>query len=266
MTSTAGYDDSPLLAAAYDHVVPYRERPDVGFYVERARRSGGPVLEAGCGTGRILIPTARAGIAIVGLDSSTEMLRVCRARLAGEPEEVRSRVELVQGDMRTFELERRFALATMPFRSFQHLLTVEDQLACLARVQRHLEPDGRLIVDLFNPSLAMLSADNLGQEFGEEPDFDLPDGRRVRRRFRLVAKDPIRQVNEIELLYYLSGPEGRSETVVHAFAMRYLFRFEAEHLLARAGFELEAVLGDYAGSPFCAEHAMELVLVARRAG
>src|SRR5947209_15436608 len=127
MSGSSGYEEYAFIADLYDHVVPYRDRPDVGFFVEAARTAGGPVLEIGCGTGRVLIPTARAGLDIVGLDLSPHMLAVCRQRLRGESEGVRERVELVQADMRSFELGRRFTLATIPFRPFQHLLTVEDQ-------------------------------------------------------------------------------------------------------------------------------------------
>src|SRR5512136_1735449 len=99
MTQPGTYDEYMSIAELYDHVVPYRERADVGFFVEAAKGSGGPVLEVGCGTGRVLIPTARAGVEITGLDLSPHMLEVCRRKLKDEPEEVRSRVRLVQGDM-----------------------------------------------------------------------------------------------------------------------------------------------------------------------
>ena len=146
------HDEYRAIADLYDHVVPYRTRTDIEFYVDAARESGG-VLELGCGTGRVLLPTARAGIAITGLDLSSRMLEVCRDRLAAE---VQSRVELVGGAMTDFDFGRSFRLVTTPFRPFQHLLTVEDQLACLACVRRHLAPGGRLVFDLFNPSLEAL--------------------------------------------------------------------------------------------------------------
>jgi SAM-dependent methyltransferase len=87
-------DKYALIADLYDHVVPYRERPGVEFFVDAASEAGGPVLEIGCGTGRVLIPTARAGIDIVGLDLSPRMLAVCRERLRLEREPVQSRAML----------------------------------------------------------------------------------------------------------------------------------------------------------------------------
>src|SRR5262245_32196169 len=124
--NNATYRDYALVADLYDYIVPYRDRADVGFFVDEAKAAGSPVVEVGCGTGRILIPTARAGLQIVGLDLSLDMLATCRRRLAAESTEVQSRVELVHADMRDFRLPQRFTLATLPFRPFQHLLTVDD--------------------------------------------------------------------------------------------------------------------------------------------
>jgi SAM-dependent methyltransferase len=256
--------DYEFVAELYDHVVPYRERADVGFFVTAARESGGPVLEVGCGTGRILIPTAKAGIDCVGLDLSPHMLSICRERLRHEPESVQARVELVQADMRGFELGCRFALVTLPFRPFQHLLSVADQLACLTSIRGHLAERGTLILDLFNPSLDYLANRPIGVEFGEEPEFSLSDGRRVIRRHKTVAQDRFNQVNDVEILYYITHPDGREEHLVHSFPMRYFFRFEAEHLLVRAGFEVTQLYAGYDKSTYGSQYPGELIFVAKR--
>lgn len=148
---TGGYQSDPFVARLYDQVIPYRNRPDVDFFVEAAKKSGGPVLEVGCGTGRILLPTARSGIPITGLDLSEHMLDVCRQELEKEPRDVQDLVSLIQGDMRNFSLGEKFPLITLPFRPFQHLLTVEDQISCLTTIKDHLEPGGGLILDLLIP-------------------------------------------------------------------------------------------------------------------
>jgi SAM-dependent methyltransferase len=264
MSQAGGYDEYGFVAELYDYVGPYRDRQDVTFFVEAARESGGPVLEVGCGTGRILLPTAKAGIEIVGLDLSPQMLQVCRERLNKETKEVQVRVQLVQADMRDFTLSQTFALATIPFRPFQHLITVEDQLSCLTAIHRHLVVGGRLILDIFNPSLETLVSNNVGQELGNEPEFITPDGRRVIRRHKFVSKDHFNQVNHSELIYYITHPDGQEERLVHSFQMRYLFRFEAEHLLARAGFELEHVYADYDKSAYGSEYPGELIMVAKK--
>jgi SAM-dependent methyltransferase len=255
-----------LVADLYDWVVPYRGRPDVSFFVAAAREAGSPVLEIGCGTGRVLIPTARAGIDIVGLDLTPEMLAVCRQRLREERAAVQSRVELVQADMRNFDLGRRFTLATLPFRPFQHLITVEEQLSCLRTVRNHLVDGGRVVLDLFNPSLDALAGGQEGQEIGDEPEFSTPDGRRVLRRHRIVSHDRANQVNHVELIYYVAHPDGREERLVHAFPMRYLFRFEVEHLLARCGFDVEQLYAGFDKSPYGSRYPGDLIFVARKIG
>ena len=263
LDDSAGYERE-FVADFYDQVDPYRRRPDVAFYTALATEHGGPVLELGCGTGRVLLPTARAGVEITGVDVSDRMLSVCRSKLAEEPPEVRGRVRLSHADMRSFDLGRRFGLVTIPFRPFQHLVTVEEQMACLARAHRHLEPGGTLALDVFNPSLKRLVDPKYLQESEPEPTFVMPDGRSVVRTGRNASVDLVNQVIHAELIYYVAHPDGTQERLVHDFPMRYFFRYELEHLLVRAGFKVEAVHGDFDRSPVGASAPGELVFVARR--
>ena len=118
-SAVASYGDS--WAAIYDSV--HKDLEDVPFWVEEARASGGPVLELGCGTGRVAIPIAQAGVSIVGLDDSVRMLRIARAKakrygLGGEV------LRFVRGDMRAFRLDEAFSLVIIPARSFLFLLSV----------------------------------------------------------------------------------------------------------------------------------------------
>jgi hypothetical protein len=168
--------------------------------------------------------------------------------------------------MREFNLGTAFPLITIPFRPFQHLITVTDQLLCLETIRRHLADEGRLIFDVFNPSFETIVNDAYGKEIDDEPEFTTPDGRRVVRRHKIVSRDRIDQVTEVELIYYVTHPDGREERLVQAFPMRYLFRFEVEHLLARCGFEVEYLFGDFDRNPFGTEHSGELIFVAKKVG
>ena len=154
---------------------------------------------------------------------------------------------------------------TLPFRPFQHLTTVEDQLACLGCIRRALSEEGKLILDVFNPKMEALVRQNFGEELSEEPEFSMPDGRKVIRRHKVVSRDVINQVNYVELVYYVTHPDGRQERLVQAFPMRYFFKFEAEHLLARAGFEVEQLYADYDKSPYGSKDPGELIFVAGKA-
>jgi hypothetical protein len=167
--------------------------------------------------------------------------------------------------MRRFELSRTFRLVTLPFRPFQHLTTVEEQLACLDCIQGHLAEGAKLILDIFNPKLESLVDTTFGEEIPEEGEFTLPDGRKLTRSHKIVSRDVANQINHVELIYYVIHPDGRQERLVQAFPMRYLFRFEAEHLLVRAGFEVEQLYADYDKSPFGSKQPGELIFVAKKA-
>jgi len=253
-----------LVSEFYDHVVPYRTRQDVDFFVEMAKETGGPVLEIGCGSGRVLIPTARTGVEIAGLDLSPAMLALCRKALEKEPKEVQARVRLFEGDMRHFHIGGEFALATTPFRPFQHILKVEDQITCLRSIRGHLAEGGRLVLDLFNPDLNRLVDAKYLKHQEMEPEFLMPDGRKVVRAGRNISRNLADQIVEVELAHYVTHPDGREEVLSQQFRLRYFFRYEVEHLLARAGFRVEQLYGDYDKSPFGAKEPGEMIFVAQK--
>jgi SAM-dependent methyltransferase len=257
---------SEIFAEFYDHLGVYANRGDVDFFVSEAVAAGGPVLELGCGTGRVLLPCAQAGASMWGLDASESMLARCRGKLASETDDVRNRVQLTPGDMRDFRFDVEFQLVTIPFRPFQHLATVDEQIACLSCVRRALADGGRFILDVFNPSLTALVDESWRQERSSGEPFALPDGRVVERTERVTGRDYQRQVVSVEMIYHVTHPDGRRERLVQPIEMRYLFRYEVEHLLARCRFDVVALYGDYKRTPVEAAPSKELVYVARKAG
>jgi SAM-dependent methyltransferase len=261
MTAENQYDAVASISEFYDSTPLYAERRDIEFYVAEGRAAGGRVLELGCGTGRVLLPTARAGVEITGLDASANMLERCRSKLAAEPEEVRRRAGLVRGDLADFDLGRQFALITIPFRPFQHLLTVETQLGCLGAVRRHLAAGGRLIFDVFHVHPASVNDPAWMKEKEEGPATALPDGRKVRRTTRIAAFHRSTQTNEVEFCWYITHPNGRQEETRWRVALRYYYRYEVEHLLARAGLRVAALYGDYDRSPF-GDESPDMIFVA----
>jgi SAM-dependent methyltransferase len=257
------YDGIPEFGLLYDAVPLYNARTDAAFYVEEARRTTGRILELGCGTGRVLIPIARAGCTITGVDGSREMLARCTAKLDAEPPDVRQRATVHFGDLRAFDLGERFAIAIAPFRVVQQLPTIDEQLAFLAAVRRHLEPDGRLVFDVFNPNFrAMLAFD--GREHDDTPEQPLPGGRVFRRAARVARVRWTDQVNEAELVYYVSPSSGAPAVrYVQAFQMRWYLQAELRHLLARGGFRVDALFGNYDRSPLT-DNSPEQVVCATR--
>jgi SAM-dependent methyltransferase len=210
---------------------------------------GGTVLEVGCGTGRILLPIARAGYTIAGLDASPQMLGRCEAQVREEANAVGARVSLHEGDARAFDLGRKFDLVIAPFRVVQHLTTIDDQLGFLHSVARHLAPGGRFVFDVFNPNFSVLATAD-GTEHEDTPETTLPDGRSFRRARRVSRVRWIDQVSEIELIYYISSDSGKKvQRQVQSFDMRWFLRAELVHLLARGGFGLRSIYGDFDRSP-----------------
>lgn len=243
---TARYYDAAYATMA-------RLGPDAAFYLKLAREVGAPVLELGCGTGRVLLPIAAEGIPCAGVDSSPAMLAALRAKCP--PETLR----LAQAPMQSFDLgSERFGLIFSAFRAFQHLHTVEDQLACLACVRRHLTPGGLFAFDVFNPRL-----DRTAQR--EEPEavdlrFEL-DGDRV-ARYTSVRRDLANQLVHVHMRYERRRDDREVANEEVDFVMRYFFRYELEHLLARAGFGRITLYGDFGRSPLVAD-SPDLIFVAQ---
>ena len=220
MESTEIYDGHPMAAEMYDANPAYADRADLGFFVHKAAACGGDVLELGCGTGRVAIPTAEAGCHVTGLDLSKQMLAKCRDKLTEQPDEVQRRVSLVEGDMTEFDLGRTFTLVTTPFRPFQHLISVADQLACLGCVNRHLDIGGRLILDMFHVNPLATVGDAPTDEIEDFADAAMPDGRRLRRTHRILARHRAEHYNDAEFICYLTDAAGNTERVTQAFSMR----------------------------------------------
>jgi hypothetical protein len=174
---------------------------------------------------------------------------------------VRDRIALYEADMRDFAIADRFAAAIIPFRPMQHLSSVDDQLSCLDAIRRHLVPGGRVIFDVFNPDLRRIGSPST-DEFEDTPDTPLPDGSQFRRTGRMVAVHKLEQVNDVELIYHVTHPNGETERRVHSFQMRWFMRVELEHLLSRAGYTVESMYGNFDRSPLV-DGSPEIIVVAR---
>lgn len=246
-----------IAAPFYDaDYASLRGDADVSFYVNLAKESGGPVLEMGCGTGRILLPTAREGIRIHGIDFSPDMLAQLASKLADEPAEVRERVTYSVGDIRTADAGSKFALVTAPFRVAQLLLTRDDQRAWLRNVRRHLTAGGALCFDVFQPNFSYLAAPR-----GPEVEADRVDpgsGRRTRRIARITPRNEL-QVIDIEFRWIVEEESGTTETGGN-LRLRWFTRGELENLLELEGFEITGYWGSFARDPFREGSTEQIVL------
>lgn len=263
MNKDGNYTDLPILAELYDLVPGYINRVDREFYPHYCVELGGKTLELGCGTGRVLIPVAEAGCEITGLDISKHVLSICQNKLALLDRDIQKRVNLIQSNMTDFNIDNKFNLAIIPFRAFQHLISVDDQLSCLKHINQHLAVNGLLIFDIFQVDLNRINNPRFQEEMEDFPEYELDDGRRLRRTHRVRAFNTTDQYNDVELIYYLTDKNGVTERIVHAFPMRYFFKAEIEHLLARSGFRLVDLFGDFDKSPN-SEKSPEMIIFAEK--
>lgn len=235
---------------------------DIPFWLELAAEHGGPVLELGGGTGRVLFRIAASGVRTLGIDASAAMLALGRAKLARRAD-LAERVELLQADMRRFDLgpeRRNFALAISPFNAFAHLLTHDDQLACLLSVARHLRPGGTLALDLPNPAETFATGD-LGLAL-ERTFRDDVTGNMV-QQFSSMTLDRGAQLGHVTWLYDAVTPEGMVHRTVVPMSFRYTFPGEMDLLLERADFRLVSLYGEYDRRPF-GQGAPRMLVLARR--
>ncbi|HXG21469.1 MAG TPA: class I SAM-dependent methyltransferase [Methylomirabilota bacterium] len=249
----------------YDHCFLGLEG-DVQFYLEEAKKTGSPVLEIGCGTGRILLPIAQAGVPVVGLDRSGRMLEILRRKLAQLSPDTQSRIELIEGDMRDFSLGRQFDLITIPYRAFLHLLTSKAQRQALACIREHLSDEGRLIFNIFDPSHELIAArlGPLGAALHKDSEFVHPDsGHRVIVWFT-GQYDPEQQLLDAYFIFEELDNQGSLIAKTYSpLTLRYIYRYEMRYLLELCGYEVEALYGDFQRGRF--RYGGEQIWIVRKA-
>jgi SAM-dependent methyltransferase len=247
------------VAGFYDHEQEDFTK-DIPFYTDYAKECGGEVLEIACGTGRVLIPIAKKGIKITGLDISQKMLDIARNKAAGFEKNIKDGICLMQADMKDFNIDNRFSMIYIAFRSFQSLITRSDQGKCLACVNKHLIQDGIFILDLFAPRHDILAQQKrsfyLGNFYDPEQDADIM--RRCEDEYDL-AKQTLKE----DRFYEWTDKQGKFQRKIWSFELSYLFRFEAELLLEKYGFKIDNVYGDFDRSPYD-YYSGEQIFVARK--
>jgi SAM-dependent methyltransferase len=226
-----------------------------------AQRTGGPLLELGCGTGRLLVPLASAGYAVTGIDLSPAMLRIASAK--AEAAGVAELVTLVQGNYIDAPLAGPYRFAFVMMNTFLHLTTQSDQLAALRHWREHLAPGGLLLIDIFNPDVAQLASLDGRLEL-DKTWIDAQTGCTI-MKFLTRTADLAEQVIHVNLVYDEIAANGQVRRTVAPFDHRYLWRFEAQLLLDKAGFALEGIYGDHSLGPFEAD-SDTMILLARRRG
>lgn len=252
-----GAEAEPALAArlAELYELDYRELShDLDFYRAMAKRTGGPILELGCGTGRVAIPLAQDGHRVIGLDASAAQLDIARRKA----DEANVQLQLILGDMRDFALTEPFRLIIVPFASFL-ILSYDDRFAALARVREHLTRDGVFVLDVFQPDPDRIAAQQ-GAVVQEWSRIDIATGNTVVKSSSSIADvDGATFTN----IYDEIDGAGNIRRYVRTARLHYLYRRELELLLAATGFTVEAVYGSYDLEPAAAT-SPRLIAVAQR--
>lgn len=238
-------DDPYREPALYDLEYAH-QTDDIAFYVGVSRRSRGPVLELGCGNGRITVPIARHGVEVHGVDVSEAMLTALNRRLRAESDAVRLRVRVSRGDFREIDAQGRYALVIWPFNAMHHCESAADVRAVLERARAALRPGGAIYMDCYLPDYSLYSR--------------APDGRYEERTFKdprdghpLVSWesgrwDPDTRVHHVIYVYQrVDGTEDRVE-----LALRMFERVELEAIIASAGLTITWQSSDFHGGAMTA--------------
>jgi SAM-dependent methyltransferase len=241
-----GGAEAPLDLSAYDAIAELYDpwsrsvTEDVPFYVAEARKAGGPIVELGIGTGRIAVPTAAAGVRVIGVDSSTGMLGVCRRR--AEEAGVAELLDLRLGDLAAPPVSERVRLVTCPFRAYLHLPDEQARLSALGAARELLVPEGRLIFDVFAP---------------RRDDIEETHGRWIEREPEIFERADWDEEAQT-LTLSVRGPEGEG-----TMRLAWISARQWRKTLSAAGFEVERTYGWFDYRPY--RGGEDMVFVARPA-
>jgi len=216
---------------------------DSEYYMRKAREVDGPVLEVGTGTGRFFTDALKTGIDIHGIDISSSMIDMLKARISPE-DHYRVRLQSILD----FKSDIKFVLIIAPFRVFMHLNTISDQVTALNHVYEQLETGGQFIFDLFIPNPVML-ANGLNEFMDFEGEYE--EGEKI-KRIVSAQYDLVNQINYLTMRFEWTE-KGKLQTGTWNTTMRLFFRYELEHLLNRSKFKQTAIYGDFIESPLTRE-------------
>lgn len=250
----------------YTEIARYYDSENVGLiedfsaYEILIERFGQPVLDVGCGTGRITLHIAGQGIEIIGLDASQTMLDRAKAHAAKQDSKTND-IEWVHGDMREVQLGRQFGFAMFSFSGFMHLLEHSEQLRTLKRIHEHLIPGGGVAIDLANP-IDIFRADDIDSLVVERLFVDADTGHSVMQH-SLASFDRITQIMSLTWVYDRIDKDGLVHRALVPQLVRYTLASEMRLLLQLTDFEQIEVYGDYDFNPYT-EDSPRLFVVATK--
>jgi len=260
------------FASFYDfYDAPEYRQEQLRMYCELASQAGDPILELACGTGIITIELARAGSQVTGLDISADMLEVAREKMACEESDVRSRIRLVEADMRAFALDERFGGVFLPSNSFGYLTASDDRRSCLQAIYDHLRPGGLLVLEERNytPEVLMGMLQRRGAITMQRAGINPATGTFTTFHSATLVVDFIAQtlygrrfIDEIQddgTVKRYTGADGG------AYRMHYFSRFELQLLIEGAGFTVGDLWGGHDRGPL-GPRSYSMIFLAHKQG
>ena len=224
----------------------------IAFYQRQIEKYGQPVLELGSGTGNFLVVLTEKNFEVTGLDISEEMLNAAEKRAKQKQLESKQ----INADMRNFDLKQEFKLIFVAGNSLQHLNTIKDVESCFASVHRHLAPDGKFIVEVFNPSLKLLTRDPKERFFVGE--YKTKDGWVIINEN--VFYDAATQINHIK--WHYKNQFMKEERTVD-FTMRQFFPQELDYLFRKNNFRIEQKFGNFNETKFTRKSPKQIIVASR---
>jgi SAM-dependent methyltransferase len=215
---------------------------DIRMYLERARINGSPILELGCGTGRILIPLAQAGFQVVGIELYPSMLKIARQRIAELDEPVRRRIKLIQADMSDFSLKQRFNMAYISANTIFHL-PHQKQQKCLECVYYALKLGGEILIDCESHTSMIIAQECIGL-LSRCDDYD-EDGKAVSVRSWITCMDAQRRIMQVRTEVAEKDCSDSISKRTYNHTLHWLDKDEMEQLLTGCGFRVTDIYGDW---------------------
>lgn len=234
---------------------------DLPFYLELAQDVEGPILDVGCGTGRVMFPLARAGFNVHGIDNEPRMLERARALLDAE-QELTDRMHFHEGDARTFEFPVKFGLTLVPYNGLMHFLDQESQIAVLRHLRTWTRDDGVLVLDLPNAGDVYATEDTDGLIF--ERTFLEPETGHLVMQQSVSTLDRTMQLLQVTWIYDEITADGTVKRTFAPLRLYYYFWSEIKLLLTMTGWEVSTVYGDLDGGEF-EDGSPRMVVIARPA-
>ena len=238
-----------------------QDHREVLFYLERASKLSGDILEIACGTGRITLPLAQAGFSVWGIDLYEYKMQLLKKKLHAMSSEIQMKIHLQQANMTNFTMNKRYDFILIPGISYQALLKKEDQIECLKTVYNHLKADGEFILNVFRP-FKQLDQTWVQPEAVQWEKVDPQTGSAIQKSHIAKAIDVENQIIYPEYIFRVTHEDGTKEELREQLSLQYYYYEQITDMIQAAGFTIAEQYGNYEGGSI--EDGAEMIFVCKK--